>query len=439
MKIKKIKLLKALALTSTLGIVSIVPIIISSCSVADNNTNDNSNNNNNNNGNNSNNENNSGQGNGDSNSNNQGESNPNENNGNGNQGDQQTETITPKIKSTVTLGGALSNIYDTANTSNTNNLIADEIKKNLSEVFDNGEALKDISSLDISVNHKFPDSTWTGLPFNHSSDGSSVFWGNDQADQTSILIEPENKLLYPSKTQPLTISSLSDLKTQLNDSKLKEILKDTETKPEANTTYSVDNALGFTNKALGSDNKDLLHVNVVGTTKVEGSEDTTTNYDLQIPVSDLNLKLTDLEVTVKGDNVTTSTLRTTLTYNIGINDSTNQDNEGAKPQATESDAGKLDTILVKFGYANEGTQGQEATLNNENLIEGLGIYNVTFSKDSNSKIEPKTNSGNEENEKTYTITLSAKPNDGYVWEDGTSTAKNISFDVILDITAAAQP
>ncbi|RXY95979.1 hypothetical protein D8X55_05005, partial [Malacoplasma penetrans] len=353
----------------------------------------------------------------------------------------QTQTITPQIKSTSTLSGALSSIYNPANSSNTNALIADEIKKNLTEVFDNGDALNNVNDLEITVTHSFPESTWTGLTFN-SDTGN---WGNSTNAQDNVEIQEANKLLYPTQTTELNISYLSDLKEQLNDdAKLEKILDDAGATVDADTVYSVNNGLGFTNKNSGSENRDLLHVNVVGTKTTAGQTPTTTttNYDLQIPVSDLNLEISNLSVTVKGSNVTETTATTNFTYNIGINDAENYVDPSTKPTATEEEAGKLDDVLVKLGYATAATGGAtETTLNNDAIIQGLGIYNVTFARTTTEGVQgivPKEDASNNGNEKTYTITLSATPNQGYVWEDGTSNAKDISFDVILDITAAAQ-
>ncbi|RXY95950.1 hypothetical protein D8X55_05055, partial [Malacoplasma penetrans] len=342
-----------------------------------------------------------------------------DNNGNNNNGgdtNQQTQSITPKIKTESKLSGALSNIYDTANTGKTNELIANEIKKNLSEVFENGEDLSKVNDLQVSVTHTFPASTWTGLSF----DAASGNWKHSTDSNQDVTITDANKLLYASKTQALDISSLSDLKTQLDDTKLKAILTDTGVTPAADTTYSVANALGFTNKKKDdTNNRDLLHVNVVGTKT--GSNPGTTNYDLQIPVSDLNLKLTDLSVTVKGTNVAETTEKTTLTYNIGINDVVEFVDPSAKPTVAASVKTNKETMnaLKALGYT--ATVSGQDQIDNDKVAAALGIYNCTFTLAAENPlvIDDATNK--------FTFNLVATPNSGYVWEDGTNTAKPVQF------------
>ncbi|BAC44463.1 hypothetical protein D8X55_05040 [Malacoplasma penetrans] len=378
MKIKKIKLLKALALTGAFGIVATVPVIVSSCSsTSDNNT-----------------------------------------GGDNNGGGTQTQTITPQIQSAVTLNGALSDIYDTANSSseNTNAKIAEEIKNNLETVFTNGAALSDVSDLEITVSHNFPESTWIGTAYSGDSG-----WYSAQMDT----------VLYDYTLNPLTISSLSDLKTQLSDSKIQEIFTAAGTTTTTNATYAVQNALGFTNKNNGAENRDLLHVNVLETVPGQsGGDPTTKNYDLQIPVSDLNLELKDLSVTVKGTNVAETTLTTTLTYNIGINEAQNFTQPTTNPTVQGSDiqnddANAANKALVALTYATEA-DGQ-TTLDNEKISAELGIYNSVFTAVS---IKPVDGGNNQ-----YTITLSATPKDGYVWEDGSNTAKQVSFNVTFTVNS----
>ncbi|BAC44444.1 P35 lipoprotein homolog fragment [Malacoplasma penetrans HF-2] len=178
MKIKKIKLLKALAMTGAFGIIATVPVIVSSCSSTSDN---------------------------------------NGGNGDTNQGGEQSQTIIPQIKSSVTLSGALTDIYNPTDISKTNSLIADEIKNNLADVFDNGSDLTNVSDLEVSVTHTFPASTWTGLSF----DSTSGNWKAEGSSGNDVTIDNANKLVYSSESQ-LNISSLSDLKTQLDDTKLKE-------------------------------------------------------------------------------------------------------------------------------------------------------------------------------------------------------------------------
>ncbi|BAC44534.1 hypothetical protein D8X55_04530 [Malacoplasma penetrans] len=380
MKIKKIKLLKALALTGAFGIVATVPVIVSSCSSTSEN-----------------------------------------NNGNGNGGADQTQKVTPVLKDDVSLEGALNKIYDTSTTDrkNTNTLIADDIKANPENYFTNGAELKNvISDATVTVDGKFSNASWaSGLSYDATT-------GNWKDDTTTVTIQDSNKLVYASSSKQINITSLDGLKTELEKT---DVLKNAleaagATTIASGTTLTVENKLGFTND-------DLIHINVKAT-PTSGAE---TNYDLQIPTSDINLSVTDLSVTVTGNNIEAATKTTTnFTYNIGI-DSEVHFNQGANlTAASEDDAKDVNKVLEQLKYGS--TTGSTFSLDNNAIIKGLGIYNVNFS---NPSIQEKTVSSRATSEKTYTITLDAKPQSSeYVWADGSdvNTAKKISFDVKIDVT-----
>ncbi|WP_229503149.1 P35 family lipoprotein [Malacoplasma penetrans] len=279
MKIKKIKLLKALALTGAFGIVATVPVIVSSCS---------------------------------STSDNNGGSN---NNGNGDN-QQQTE-LTPALKSNVNLQGKLTGIYDTNTTDrkNTSTLIVADMKANPDNYFTNGNEIKEgIQSSEITVDGGFSTtSSWDGDAYDTWKTGAT-------------------QVMYPTAAPQINIASLNDLKetTFKDETAINKFFTD------ASLSESVKDVTGLNvaNK-LHLENGDLLHVNVKGT-KTDKSE---VKIDLQIPVSNLNLKTT-LKVSIKGGtNIKEVTdLETSFSYNIGIDATLNfTQTKGTAPEVTSSD------------------------------------------------------------------------------------------------------
>ncbi|BAC44475.1 P35 lipoprotein homolog [Malacoplasma penetrans HF-2] len=354
MKIKKIKLLKALALTGAFGIVATVPVIVSSCSsTSDNNGNS--------------------------------DNNPG---GQGDGGQQQTE-VTPTIKTEVSLSGALSKIYDGKKT--TSDLIAEDIKANPTNYFDNGDALKElIKDATVSVNGGFTESTFKGETYD--------VWSKDAKKGT-----------YPQSAAQLNIKSINDLETQLGDSKAIQTLC------ESISSLKITNGSDYKveKNALKLDG-DLLHVNI--TAKEDGKTDRV-KMDLAIPVSDLNLKIDDLKISVNGTGIKTSTdLTTKYTFNVGI-DNTVKTITGAKGVLAENERKEFLKVMKALGY----TDTAGTNLDNDKLSDALGLYNCSFEV---TGVDPVTGSTSGE----YTIKLKATPNKDYVWEDGTNTPKtDVSF------------
>ncbi|BAC44474.1 P35 lipoprotein homolog reported as IMP14 [Malacoplasma penetrans HF-2] len=374
MKIKKIKLLKALALTGAFGIVATVPVIVSSCSsTSDNNGNGNNN---------------------------------NDNNGGGSGTDQQQgTTYTPAIKTEVSLSGSLSKIYDTTtgdSRKNTNEMIAQDILSNPEDYFTNGADLKNVQGWSVTVDGNFDSqSTWTGEAYSAWS-ANATFSG-----------------VYAIASEQLNITSLNDLKTQLSDStKLKAIcdaIPGLRFSSATASSYQVQNQVGFTGD-------DLLHINV---TAQDGNN--TRNMNLGIPVSDLNLKITGLKVSVNGTNNETGNnvesvenLTTDFTYNIGIKDTVDFTQPTTTPTTTEANKNNVNEALKALGYTKT-----DGSLDNDKIAAAVGIYNCTFVA---SSIQEDSNTPNK-----FTITLKATPNENYVWEDGTREAKDVSFDVTFTV------
>ncbi|BAC44456.1 P35 lipoprotein homolog [Malacoplasma penetrans HF-2] len=386
MKIKKIKLLKALALTGAFGIVATVPVIVSACSSTNNGGN---------------------------------------NQGGGSGGTTQTEKITPELNEKVSLGGSLKDIYDSTGTKKTNELIAEEIKANINSVFKNGEKLAAESDLKITVNGNFPEtlSNWKDLPYLDSSETAD----NATADKSWSATASLNKVLYPTTSKQIDIKSLDDLYTKLDEATIKAALKEGGvTTTETSKSFTIKNRPGLTND-------DLIHVNVEETK----SDDTKVQHDLQIPTSDINLVVSDLTVKVEGQNIeTTENTKTTteFDFNIGI-DTTTHYNQGSETSTAQTeDAVKVEQVLKDLKLAT--ADGNNTKLDNEALIKALGVYTVTFSLD-DAKVTKDSVQSRAPVDTKYTVTLKATPNkdsnNTYVWDDGTSDAKDITFPVTIKI------
>ncbi|RXY95936.1 hypothetical protein D8X55_05080, partial [Malacoplasma penetrans] len=308
----------------------------------------------------------------------------------------QTQTITPELRETVNLSGALTDIYDSTGAQNANQKIAADIKENhLGDVFTNGEALSQVSDLTVTVNGNFSRDSWAGLTFN----GETGNWEDSANNQNNITIAEANKLVYTSESEQIDIESLNDLHEKLSvRDTLKTALENAGVAqiPET-TTLAINNNLGFTNG-------DLLHVNVSATPT--GSNPTITNYDLQIPVSNLNLVVPNLTITVSGTNVGEANRTTTnFNFNIGINDTVSETDEKGELAADNRSANEA---LVALGLATSSTDSGNTTytIDNDAVSAVVGVYNCNFASPTIQAVD--------ESAGTYTITLQATPLDGYV-------------------------
>ncbi|BAC44496.1 P35 family lipoprotein [Malacoplasma penetrans] len=161
-------------------------------------------------------------------------------NGNDSNTNPEDGSIIPKLKSSINLSGPLDKIYNSQNASEANDWIAQEIKTNLDLAFENSEELKSVTDLNILINGDFLDSSsWDGNPYDGNNGWSSL--------------TKENQILYSASLEQLNVSSLTDLKNQLTDSKIKEILNEYDSsKLNWTAEYSVKNKPGFTRQQFSS-------------------------------------------------------------------------------------------------------------------------------------------------------------------------------------------
>lgn len=312
--------------------------------------------------------------------------------------------ITPTVNSTLNITGPFSKIF-AANTGTgnnrvrTNDVIADDIKSNLSKYFSNGNDLKTVENLNIRVEGNFPEtSVWTGEPYEVWSKTTRF------------------KGIYSSSSQKINITSLNDLKTKLNSIGLGKFLLDSNLLFR-DASFTILNQLGFTGG-------DLIHVNIlVNSPYTQG----TFTVDVGIPTSDINLIISNLKIASFGDNVTLQSVPVNFTYNIGINDSVDfiKPTTGVTP-LSDANKNNVNEALVSLGFATRNIDSNPGTytLNPDKISAALGVFNCTFEGIS---IKDVSNGSS----RSFTISLIATPNNNYYWEDGTNTSKELSFTVNL--------
>ncbi|BAC44053.1 hypothetical protein D8X55_02925 [Malacoplasma penetrans] len=391
MKTKKIKLLKTLALTGAFGIIATVPVIVSSCSTTSDNNGGN---------------NNTGGGSGG--------------------GTTQTEKVTPKFKSSINLIGALTDIYNPSEGKNTNTLLGEEIKNNLDSAFENSNELEN-KNFAVTVKGNFSNSSWGGEQYTNGN------WNG-------VTITDDNKLYYDSESPQIDISSLNDLKNKLSDeTTLKEALSKAGVADTEGSTYTIKNRLGLTDN-------NLIHVNVEGK-----SSTATTQYDLQIPVSDINLDLSNVDISISGDDVNPVEESVNLNFNIGINSKTTY----TAPTETQKLTKKatVDSVMEQLGFKATSTtknvvrtsitltqdNGASTTslvgLDTDKIAESLGIFNTEFKNITLTRVSewnPYDEVQENQNYLTYRIDITGSPKQGYYFDDGKTEDKTFSFNVNIN-------
>ncbi|BAC44054.1 hypothetical protein D8X55_02930 [Malacoplasma penetrans] len=389
MKTAKKKVLKTLAITGAFGIIATVPVIISACSSASNNSNTN------------------------------GGNNTGDNSGNGTRDPQK---VTPKLKSSINLVGSITDIYNHEVNNTSHDLLIKKIKSNLGLVFENESELvnKDIN---IKLESDFSNSEWIGETYNVTNKN----WGSDTT----------TKLTYAHSLAQINFSSLNDLKMQLSDQiKIKEILKESGVPDTYLNTYKIENKTGLTEN-------NILHINVI-----EVGKSSPKNYDLQIPVSDLKLVLPQVNVLVSENDINSINQPIDINFNIGIESHSNY----VGPVETQiiDERASANSILEKLGFIKmTNTKNSNKTnmtfteingasvttnidLDSDKVGETLGVFNTTFSDVKLTRISewnPYDVVSTEDNYLTYKIDLNGRPNKGYYFEDGTTESKEFSFNV----------
>ncbi|WPL38530.1 P35 family lipoprotein [Malacoplasma iowae] len=327
--------------------------------------------------------------------------------------------VTPKIKSNITLVGKFSDLVSADVGTTTDQLISQDLQKDLSKVVDNSEQLKDAK---VTFNSNLTDDD---KKFN---DGTKNY--DDWKSSAS-----SNIVYYSSTSEQLTVKSTKDLNQQLTPTTLSDIMK----KAGFNEAANKDFKLNDVNK-IGVD-KDMLHVSVTATDK-SGLKTGDTEIDLVIPTSDINFAPEKATVEISGTNVDTKKQQVTFKYDVGIDSSVNYTlnkldlNEGKKiennidvlevlgwkqVQATDKQLSRH--ALVSTFVEKEGTGTND--INSQKMGNDIGVFNSKFT---NFQVtETQSGSG------LYNLTVTATPNDGYQWDDGTKDQKELKIATNVDI------
>ncbi|WPL41509.1 P35 family lipoprotein [Malacoplasma iowae] len=310
-------------------------------------------------------------------------------------------------------------MVSTTDGTTTDQLISQDLQKDLSKVVDNSEQL---SGAKVTFNSNLTDED---KKFN---DGKTEYstWKTNAS---------QNVVYYSSTSPQLTVKSTKDLNTQLTPTALSVIMKKAGFTSSENKDFKLNNE----NK-IGVD-KDMLHVSVTATDK-GGKKASSTDVDLVIPTSDINFAPDKATVEISGANVNTKKQQVTFKYDVGIDSTVN-----FTKKTIDLDAGKNITngtdVLEALGWKQAIVAGKQLSrnalmstfvekegtgtneINSEKMGNDIGVFNSKFT---NFKVtETQSGSG------LYDLTVSASPNEGYQWDDGTKDQKELTIATNVDI------
>ncbi|WPL39439.1 P35 family lipoprotein [Malacoplasma iowae] len=327
--------------------------------------------------------------------------------------------VTPKIKSDIKIVGKFSDLVSADVGTTTDQLISQDLQKDLSKVVDNSDQL---SGAKVTFNSNLTDND---KKFN---DGTKNY--NDWKLSAS-----SNIVYYSSNSPQLNVKSTKDLNVQITSS-LNEIMKNA----GFTNASTKDFKLNGSNK-IGIDN-DKLHVSVTATDKGVGKAGST-EIDLVIPTSDINFTPEKATVEISGTNVDTKSQEVIFKYDVGIDSTVNYSNKNidlAEGKNITNGTDVLDALGWKqtsaaakkqlsrnasiSTFASEQKAGTD-DINSQKMGNDIGVFNSKFT---NFQVtETVKDSG------LYNLTVTATPNDGYQWDDGTNTAKNLIIASNVDI------
>lgn len=403
MKLKKTKLLKALATVGAFRIVSIVPVIASSCSFyGDNNLFDEN-----------------------SDNNNQDWNEENNNDMNDDVGldeeNHQENLIELETMDSINKEGPWNIIYDNitgVNKKSFNDWIAEDIVKNPRSYFyydyknyedyenyySNLEVLLAGASVTVEGGFYKTPSPFIGEDYE--------IWSKTPGIKTVVLPGIINE--YKEDFYHFGLNTLSGFKTTLQ----KNIEEICNRIPDLNLINGTDYKI--TDKGLGLTEGNLLHVNVEA--KENGKN---ISMDLGIPLSNISLISEHLMISVMGKGIqTANNLDIFFSYRFGISDKVKK----ITPSATLDISSRhyVIKVLKALGYIVEGYNGN--TIDNYKLSRDLGIYNCKFTAKDVRSVDGQAGK--------YRVILDATPRRisnyfQYRWEDGSIDSKEISFIVTL--------
>ncbi|WPL39442.1 P35 family lipoprotein [Malacoplasma iowae] len=326
--------------------------------------------------------------------------------------------VTPKIKSDITIVGKFSDLVSVEAGTTTDQLISKDLQEDLSKVVDNSGEIKNAK-----------------VTFNSNLSEEDKKFNDGKTEYNTWKTSASQNVVYYSSTSPqLNVKSTKDLNTQITSS-LNEIMKSAGFSGASNKDFKLNNV----NK-IGVD-KDMLHVSVTATDKGPGKTGPT-EIDLVIPTSDINFTPEKSTVEISGTNVDTKKQQVTFKYDVGIDSTVNY-----TKKTIDLDAGKNITngtdVLEALGWKQVSAANKQLSrhalisafvekqdsgtndINSEKMGNDIGVFNSKFT---NFKV---TETGGDSG--LYNLTVSATPNDGYQWDDGTKVQKELTIATNVDI------
>ncbi|WPL38517.1 P35 family lipoprotein [Malacoplasma iowae] len=326
--------------------------------------------------------------------------------------------VTPKIKSDITIVGKFSDLVSTTDGTTTDQLISQDLQKDLSKVLENSNEIKEAK-----------------VTFNSNLTDEDKKFNDGKTEYSTWKTNASQNVVYYSSTSPqLTVKSTKDLNAHIT-TNLNEIMK----KAGFASSENKDFKLNDVNK-IGVD-KDMLHVSVTATDK-GGKKASSTDVDLVIPTSDINFAPDKATVEISGTNVNTKNQQVTFKYDVGIDSTVNYTKTNIDLDAGKNITNGIDVLealgwkqaivagkqlsrnaLMSTFVEKEGTGTNE--INSEKMGNDIGVFNSKFT---NFKVtETQSGSG------LYDLTVSASPNEGYQWDDGTKDQKELKIATNVDI------
>lgn len=314
-----------------------------------------------------------------------------------------TKTITPQIATDFTYIGSFSDLFTADNKiQNVGNVISQKVQASeqlkahlITNYVDFNRAQKD--SLNIVV-----------------TTPNDVSWGGTKAYADWKPQDSANIVYYAAKSPKISVASAAALKTYLQATQLKQIMVDAgRITADSSNNYAIVND----DKAELDTHKDYLDVSVQ-----ETSGATTTNLDLRIPVSDIQLVFSGQNAKVSVRSSEESTLVSaatadlnTLSYSVGIDSNVYLDPAFNRSVILDNLDMSPMNIASSLGLTTNSNSTQ--VINDERIAELTQVFNATFTW-------PVTLYDS----KNTTLYFSATPDSGYTWTDGSTSIKLIEFD-----------
>lgn len=333
--------------------------------------------------------------------------------------DNKETKIVPKLQSHFELVGSVSDLFNSNKeltnigdlfTSKINN--SEELKWQLiSNYYEFSDAQKEKLNIKITTSD--------------SSTGNTKWGGTTDFKTWSTNAQVVN---YNINLPAFDITNGYDLKTQLSDAtKLKEIMKNSgrTNANNAATTYTL-----VDSSQIQIDNyKDYFNINVS-----ETLNNTTTQLNLKLPVSDINLIASNAKVSVSHSDsnlVETKEAAISLSYNVGIDNTVVLPSSFNKTLTLDTTEITVASVINKLGFnaitvrTTASNSDVPILLNNEKIAETTQIFNVQFGN-------PRLSNDNKK------LMFDIAPTDNHYFNDGSNNTKVVSIDG-LTITSKPVP